>query len=125
MAFPASEPLLTAAEAKIGRSLPAPLRTRLIADNGGTVRDHLGQEWSLHPVLDTSDRKRLGRTAYDIARETAGAKDQHGFPLEAIAIAADDYGNRLVLLPESEDIYAWDHETGAMDVVVIDWTITT
>ena len=122
MAFPASEQIIAAAENTLGRSLPDGLRGRLLADNGGQVVDGDHHAWTLHPVLDRTDRKRLTRTANDIARETRSAREWAGFPPEAISIAADDYGNRLVLLPGSDTVSAWDHETGAVEAVTIDWT---
>ena len=124
MGFPAPQEMLSAAEAKIGRSLPAPLRQRLATDNGGIVHDVHGQEWTLYPVLDTTDRKRLARSAYDIARETASARQWTGFPADAHAIAADGYGNLLVLLPGSDDIEEWDHETGELKPTAIIWATT-
>lgn len=123
MRFPATEQMLTAAEAKLGRPLPTPLRDRLAADNGGVVYDPQGQEWKLYPVLDTSDRKRLAKTAYDIIRETAGARQWVGFPPDAFAVAADDYGNLLVLLRDSDEIQEWDHETGVMKPATIAWSL--
>ena len=58
--------------------------------------------WQLHPVFDDSDRKRMGRTANHLVRETAVARGWSGFPAEAIAIGANGSGDRLVLMPAGE-----------------------
>lgn len=122
MAFDVSEELIAATEAEIGRRLPAELRSQLAANNGGYVPDHAGREWQLHPVRDDTDRKRLGRTANDILRETKSAKKWTGFPDDAYAVGADGMGNLLVMLPGSQSLHAWDHETGQISHVVLDWS---
>jgi hypothetical protein len=55
-AFPASEELVAAAEAKLGRQLSAPHRQRLISNNGGQIRA-MSDTWTLFPVWDPSTRK--------------------------------------------------------------------
>ncbi len=100
--------------------LPEPLRKRLMRDNGGTIVA-AGDEWSLHPVWDDGDRRRIARSANHIVRETAQAQRQHGFPRGAASVAKDDYGNHLVLLPGSAEFQLWDHETQFMRRVVVDW----
>lgn len=118
MAFPASEDMIAATEVVLGRRLPVNLREHLSQSNGGKVAV-LDDYWQIHPVRDESDRKRLSRTANDIVYETRVARSWQGFPQDAIAIAANDYGDRLVLLPDSDDIFLWDHETGAVSAVDI------
>jgi hypothetical protein len=120
MPFPVSEALLARAEQALRRMLPEPLRHRLMRDNGGTIMA-AGDDWRLHPIWDDSDRRRIARTANHIVRETAQARQRHGFPRDAISIAEEDYGNHLVLLPESEKIQLWDHETGLVRVVSVGW----
>ena len=53
----------------------------------------------LHPVFDGSDRKRIGRTANHVVKETAAWREWAGFPPEAIAIGDDQEGNALLFLP--------------------------
>jgi hypothetical protein len=105
------------AEAKLGRSLPLGYVARLCRQNGGEAR--VGREaFSLFPVLDTSDRKRLARTCNDIVRETEWARRWPAFPPGALAIADNGGGDKLVLLPApdaprfADAVYWWDHETG-------------
>ena len=79
MAFPVSEDKIIAAETSIGWPLPKPLRTRLLADNGGSVHAKGDPDdiWWLHPVWDNTDRKRMGRTANHILRQTGAARIEH------------------------------------------------
>lgn len=130
MPFPATEERLVRAERELGRALPKDLRERLMRDNGGTVtavpigapaESDADSSWELHPVWDDSDRKRAARTASHVVHETAEARAWSGFPGEAIAVAADGSGDRLVLLPGSDDIAHWDHETGATKNVLVSW----
>jgi hypothetical protein len=107
------------AEGKLGRRLPLGYVVSMCRDNGGQVavsRD----VFSLHPILDTSDRKRLARTCNDIVRETAAARQWPGFPPDALAIGNNGGGDLLVLLPDpaggryADAVYWWDHETGKL-----------
>lgn len=68
MAFPGSEELVAAAEARLGRRLPEAHRERLLRENGGEVRADR-QTWTLYPVWDASNRKTIARTANHIIRE--------------------------------------------------------
>jgi hypothetical protein len=123
MPFATEERFIDAAEAKLGVRLPTALRARLLSANGGEVE--LDDDvWRLHPVFDTSDRKRNTRTANDIVRETASAREWRGFPATAVAIAGNGSGDFLVLLPSVEDpstlderIYVWNHETTKVELV--------
>jgi SMI1 / KNR4 family (SUKH-1) len=120
MPFPVSEPFVARAEQDVGRMLPEGLRNRLMQDNGGMIAV-AGGEWSLHPVWDDSDRRRIARTANHVVRETAQAWHRHGFPPDAVSVAKDGYGNHLVLLPGSDEIWFWDHETGLLRTIAVDW----
>lgn len=117
MPFPVDRRFIERAEQQLGRSLPETFVRRLLEDNGGEV-EVAGDTWQLHPVFDDSDRKRMGRTANHILRETEVARGWNGFPAEAIAIGANGSGDRLVLLPSGErfgeTVYCWDHETGEL-----------
>ena len=120
MPFPVSEALLAQTEQALARMLPEPLRQRLKRDNGGTIVV-TGEEYRLHPILDDSHRRRIARTANHVVRETAQARQRHGFPRDAVSIARVDYGNHLVILPGSGKIHIWDHETGFVRAVAVDW----
>ena len=122
MSFPTTEACIEAAEAALAIRFPRPWRDRLLRTNGGEVELAEGT-WQVFPVQDVSDRKRAGRTANHLVRETAVARGSHGFPADAVAIADDGFGNYLVLLPApsgrdlEDQIYFWDHETGQCTAV--------
>lgn len=112
MPYPVDERFIVAAERRLGRALPPALRRRLGKSNGGWLMT--GEEdWSLHPVWDSSDPKRITRTVRNIVRETEEARRAAGFPPGAIAIGANVLGDRLVARPGSDVIEAWRADTGA------------
>lgn len=120
MPFPLDVRFVRDAEAKLGRRLPLGYVARMCRDNGGQVA--VGRDgFSLHPILDTSDRRRLARTCNDIVRETAAARQWPGFPSDALAIGNNGGGDLLVLLPDpaggryADAVYWWDHETGELN----------
>jgi hypothetical protein len=122
MAFPLDIQFVKRTEAKLGRKLPLGYVAKMCRDNGGEVAtgtDH----WSLYPIFDDSDRKRLKRTCNDIVRETASAREWPDFPPEALAIGNNGGGDQLVLLadPQSDRyadaVYWWDQETGELNKV--------
>src|SRR4029078_445689 len=57
-----------AAEAALGRRLPAGHRQRLIRENGGEI-EAAGDVWTLYPVWDDTDRRTGARTAHHLIRE--------------------------------------------------------
>lgn len=122
MPFPLEMRFVQEASKKLGRSLPLGYVARMCRDNGGDVE--VGNDlFSLYPILDTTDRKRLARTCNDIIRETASARLQPDFPPEALAIGDNGGGDILVLLPDTEAqrfgdaVFWWDHETGELNQV--------
>ena len=121
MAFPVDEDQIAAAEAQLGRRLPAAHRARLARANGGEAVVG-GQEWTLFPVPDESDRKRSARTANHIIWETEQARAWPAFPAAAVAIASNGLGDLLVLVPGSDGPLVWRHETGGTESVVVDWS---
>lgn len=120
MPFPASEDVIAEAERALGRKFPEALRARFIRSNGGDVSTS-NDDWILFPVRDSTDRKRLSRTANDVVRETEQARSWHLFPQDAIAIGSNGAGDLLTLLPGSDALYAWDHATGAVVAVDVDF----
>ncbi len=118
MSFPVDEKWIQEAESKLGIKLPHSYRHAIAKENGGEKTIH-GETWDLYPIWDKSDRKRLKRTCNDIVYETESIKKWNGFPPDAVAIAGNGYGDRLILLPDNQDsnmlgdtIYFWSHETG-------------
>lgn len=78
MAFACTEDTIALTEAELARALPEAYRARLKRRDGGAVTDPQGNEWELHPIRDTTDRRRLQRTANHIVRETTVAKGWRG-----------------------------------------------
>lgn len=120
MPFPADVALIHEAERQLGRTLPMDLRVRLHRQNGGEVQA-AGDVWRLFPVFDPGDRRRITRTANHVVRETRAAREWPGFPEDAIAIADNGGGDYLILRGGSEAVEFWDHETGEMEPVEVDW----
>jgi hypothetical protein len=121
MSFPVDEEFILAAEQELGRFLPQALRARLRRANGGEI-DAKEDVWTLYPVRDTSDYRRLARTSNDIVRETEQARRWRGFPEDATAIAENGSGDLLVLRAGSDEVELWQHETAQCELVVVDWT---
>ena len=120
MAFSAPEHKIIAAERALGRKLPEPLRSRIAQYNGGEVSTDI-DDWQLHPVRDDTDRKRLARSASDIVLETETARNWPGFPTHGIAVASNGTGDLLILLPHSDSIWLWSHETGVVGIAAVHW----
>ena len=122
-----TEECINAAERALGRNLPGPLRERLKRNNGGDVEvtgySSDNPNWELHPVLDSNDRKRAGRSANHIVRETEEAHSvPEVAPPQGSVVIADGTGDLLRLLKEDDCPYWWDHETGDVHRVAVDWS---
>lgn len=123
MPFPLPPTMLAEAQARLGVLFPPSFAARMQRDNGGeVVAAH--EDWFLFPVADTTDRKRLARTANHVERETALARGWPGFPPGAVAIANNGGGDLLVFLPDAADptrlapaVHAWRHEGGEVELV--------
>jgi hypothetical protein len=120
MPFDLAESFLVAAEEALGARFPASYRKAMARANGGEV-EALSGSWQLHPIADSSDRKRLARTANHVVRETRSMLEWPRFPGSAVAIATNGTGDQLVLLREGEAlkeaIYYWSHETGDIEPI--------
>jgi hypothetical protein len=120
MPFDLAEPFIKAAEDELGAPLPHSYRQAMMAGNGGDVAAY-NDVWNLHPILDTSDRKRLSRSCNDILRETRLMRDWPDWPENAVAIADNGTGDKLVFLREDRlyepEVYVWLHDTGDLIVV--------
>ena len=116
IAFPTTEARIAAAERDLGVKLPGEYRMRLMARNGGELST-AGDDWQVFPVLDTTSGEKVARSANHIASETKKARDQEGFPKDAVAIASNDAGDYLVLMPARSSghldpqVHLWNHET--------------
>ena len=122
MPFPLDRRFVLKAEEKLGRALPLGYVEHLCRNNGGEVAFET-DEFTLYPIQDTSDRKRLSRTCNDIVHETRLASKWKGFPDGAVAIGANACGDKLIFLPDpqqarfADTVYWWDHETGTTHLV--------
>ncbi|QDT24786.1 SMI1 / KNR4 family protein [Gimesia panareensis] len=123
MLFPVEERFIHETEKRLGLKLPPDYVNKMMKANGGEVQT-TPDAWVLYPIFDTSDKKRLKRTCNDVVRETESARDWVGFPDEAVAIGSNGCGDQLVLLrdkksPEvsGDEVFWWDHETGALNMV--------
>jgi hypothetical protein len=117
MPFTLAERFIRAAEEKLGAPLPSSYREAMMTSNGGEVAAY-NDIWNLHPILDTSDRKRLSRSSNDIVGETRVVRDWPGWPDDAVAIADNGTGDKLLFLREGglyqPAVYVWLHETGEL-----------
>jgi len=124
MPFPVDRQLIARAEQQIGAPLPEFLVRRLEKDNGGEF-DAADDPWQLHPVFDDGDRKRIARTSNHLVRETMAAREWRGFPQDAVAIADNGTGDKLVLLRDGprfgDSVYLWDHQSGTLELVDADF----
>lgn len=115
MAFTTTAACIDAAEDELGVAFPLPLRRRWLAENGGALLA-AGRHWELFPVRDTSDRRRLKRTANHVVLETTLGRGWPGFPARGVAIARDGGGDLLILLPAPDPsaglddrVFIWRH----------------
>jgi hypothetical protein len=94
MPFPLDSKFVDETERKLGVTFPSMFRGRMLKDNGGSVQAG-DDDWQLFPFFDDTDRKRVGRTANDIVRETTRAREWPNFPPGAVAIASNGTGDLL------------------------------
>ncbi|KAB7615542.1 SMI1/KNR4 family protein [Amylibacter sp. SFDW26] len=126
MPFEVSEEYIIAAESGLGVRLPDSYRELMQKANGGEC-NVASDLWSLSPILDKSNRKRLARTCNDIVRETKAMSSWVGWPSGAICIAQNGTGDALIFLTEEtvcpSTIYLWNHETGNTKIVAQDFSL--
>jgi hypothetical protein len=124
MPFDLAESFVLAAERELGATLPPSYRRSMLQENGGELETD-GEVWDQYPIADTSDRKRLSRTANHILKETQSCREWPGFPSDALAIAGNGAGDQLVFLQRGglfePGVYAWSHETGDLSKVANDF----
>ena len=117
MAFPLDAKFIDAVEQKIGAALPDAYRQGMMRSNGGRG-DVLGDIWTFHPIFDTSDKKRLKRSANHILRETEARGSYGDLPDGAIEIAKNDFGDALLFLRDGPrflpGLHLLSHDTGAV-----------
>lgn len=124
MAFDLAEAWIAETEARLGARLPASYRAAMMRRNGGSIEAE-DEEWTLYPIRDGSDRKRLARTCNDILGETASCRAWDGFPATALAIGGNGGGDQLVFLRDGAAygpaLYRWRYETRALAALAADF----
>lgn len=125
--FPVDVKFIRAAEENLGVRFPAGFVGRMTRLNGGTAQV-AGDVFEVHPIFDSSDRKRAARTSNDVCRETAYMRREWpDFPQDAVVVAQNGSGDRLVMFPDptpgalGQPVFHWDHETGEVVRVVDDF----
>lgn len=125
MPFDLADPFIRAAEQELGAKLPEAYRRSMLQENGGELETDK-DIWQQYPIADTSDRKRLFRTANHIIKETRNCSDWPRFPEGALAIAGNGAGDQMVLLKQGASfaatVYVWSHETGQLEKVADDFS---
>jgi len=125
MPFDLAESFITAAESQLGATLPTSYRNSMLRENGGEF-EAMEEDWQQYPIADTTDRKRLSRTANHVLKETNQCRGWHRFPEAAIAIAGNGTGDQLVFMKRGSAfdsaVYVWSHETGALAMVADDFS---
>jgi len=126
MAFPVDSVFIDRAAEKLGIPLPLSYIAHMQRSNGGEV-EAADDTWQLFPIFDDSDKTRIKRTCNDIVRETKLAREWPDFPANAVAIADNGTGDKLVFVPNdsgvrlAEVVYWWEHETGKLTAVADDF----
>lgn len=125
MPFDLSEEQLKATESEIGATFPESYRRQMMRSNGGEV-NAVSDYWSLIPLRDTSDRKRLSRTANHLLVETKSFSGFPSWPENAYAVAENGTGDALVMFRDGAQIkpqvFCWHHEDGALELVTEDFS---
>ena len=120
MPFPLDPKYILEAERELSVLLPERYKRKMIEHNGGEIitTEH---SWSIFPIFDQEDEKRISRTSNHLVLETYVARTWPGFPPLAVAIAENGWGDYLVLLPSEgdmselrENVFLWVHETGQL-----------
>ena len=126
MPFPLDEKFILQTETELEVSFPKGFRQKMMQENGGEINTPYDY-FELFPFYDTSDRKRIKRTAVsNIEKETTSAKSWPGFPTNAITIGSNGSGDLLIFLEKENkqlgnEVYVWDHETRQLILVAHDF----
>ena len=125
MPFDLSEEQLLATEVVIGARFPESYRQRMMRSNGGEVAA-ASDYWKLIPLRDTTDRRRLSRTANHVLVETKSFSEFPTWHDNAFAIAENGTGDALVMIREGNQIKPqvlyWSHEDGTLQSIAEDFS---
>ncbi len=123
MPFPLDIKYIIEAEQELGLVFPDIFKAKMTKENGGELMTK-NDDWQLFPFFDKTDNKGMSRTCNHIVLETKQARSWDSFPTNGIAVASNDSGDNLILLPSDndnkklrEEIHLWQHETGEIEEV--------
>lgn len=110
-------------EAELHVEFPELYKCRMISKNGGVIETNT-HVWYLYPFHDKSNHDKIIRTFQHIGIENTDMWIWETFPLEAVAIGKNIYGDFLLLLPKkdqpgrlSDTIHVWSRNTGEVYVL--------
>jgi SMI1 / KNR4 family (SUKH-1) len=120
MPFPTDEEHICDLEESLGANLPDCYRNFIKTDNGGSI-ELAADDWELHPIRDTTDRKRISRTANHVLVENKSYSEWTQQVGNTLSIAVNGAGDRLILQKEGNKylpaVYLWSHETGEVSKI--------
>ncbi|WP_242919724.1 SMI1/KNR4 family protein [Pontibacter liquoris] len=106
------------AEELLGVKFPDSYRASLLRDSAEIVKSNLS-EWVVFPIPGEIRRGQEGHLYKELITENEDARRWDNFPNGALAIAGNDCGDYLVLLPSgegsnelSDNVHYWWHSTG-------------
>jgi hypothetical protein len=124
MPFPLLETYIAETELKLGARFPDSYRQKMMSENGGELETE-NDDWTLNPILDKSDKKRMMRTCNDVVRETQQAKQWPGFPPNGVSIAQNGSGDHMVFLIKGDtmgpEVCLWSHEEAQLEEISPDF----
>ena len=125
MAFDLSEQQLQSTESEVGAMFPDSYRLHMMKSNGGECAAK-SDYWNIIPIRDTSDRKRLSRTANHVLVETKSFSEFPSWHEGAFAIAENGTGDALVMFLKGQrfepQVFYWCHEDGSLEQVAGDFS---
>lgn len=125
MAFDLSEDQLESTEADVGAVFPQSYRQRMMRSNGGEVFAN-ADYWTLIPIRNKSERKRLSRTASHVLAETKSFSEWSIWHDNAYVIAENETGDTLVIIRKGQrfepQVFNWRYENGDLELIAEDVT---
>jgi hypothetical protein len=123
MGLPVDDERIAETEARLGRPLPEGFRELTKQSNGGTSIKVGGTSFDVYAVWDPSDRKRMGRSANHVIRETESMYRDLGdfLPAGGVILASNAGGDPLIQLPDGM-LVVWSFRTHKVrPVPEVDW----
>lgn len=108
MPFPVDEKYILETEELLNFNFPTEYKEAMKKMNGGEI-NIMDDYFTIFPIFDKTDRKRISRTCNSVDKETTLAREFF-ISENAVAIAGDGGGNYLILFPNDPAVYFWHHE---------------